>query len=52
MPPAAFSVLGNRVLLCMEICKELRYNFDIESVWKVKIMQKKIYTVRFIEIAI
>ena len=31
MPPAAFSVCENRVLLCMEICKELRYNFDVES---------------------
>ena len=38
--------------MCMEMCKEMRYNFDVENVWKVKIMQKKIYTVRFIEIVI
>lgn len=37
MPPAAFSVRGNRVLLCMEICKELRYNFDVESKQKIAI---------------
>lgn len=29
MPPVAFSVRGNKVLLCMEICKDLRYNFDV-----------------------
>lgn len=31
MTPAAFSVHGNRMLLCMEICKELRYNFGVGS---------------------
>lgn len=36
----------------MEICEELRYNFDVESIWKFKIMQKKIYAVRFIEVVI
>lgn len=30
MPPAAFSVHGNKVaVLCMEICKEMRYNFNV-----------------------
>lgn len=28
--PAVF-VYRNRMLLCMEICEELRYNFDVES---------------------
>ncbi len=28
MPPAVFSVCGNRMILRMEICEELRYNFD------------------------
>lgn len=37
MPLAAFSVRGNRMLLCMEICKELRYNFDVERGWKIRI---------------
>ena len=31
MLSAVFSVRGNRVLLCMEICEKLRYNFDAES---------------------
>ncbi len=26
---------GNRVLLCMEICEELRYNFDVVSDQKI-----------------
>lgn len=30
MPPTAFSVRGNRMILRMEICEELRYNFDVE----------------------
>lgn len=33
MPPAAFSMRGNSLsnksIVCMEICKGLRYNFDI-----------------------
>lgn len=40
------------MLVCMEISKGLRYNFNVESVWKVKIMQKKIYIVHFIEVVI
>lgn len=31
MPLTAFSVRGNRMLPCMEICKELRYNFGVGS---------------------
>ena len=49
---SAFSVRGNKMLLYMEICEELRYNFDADSIWRVKIMQKKIYDVRFIEVVI
>ena len=40
------------MLVCMEINKGLSYNFNVESVWKVKIMQKKIYIVHFIEVVI
>ena len=31
MPPAVFYMCENRVLWYMKICKELRYNFDVES---------------------
>ena len=32
--PVRFFVRRNRMLLCMEICEELRYNFDTGSVWQ------------------
>lgn len=41
MPPAAFFMNGNRVLLCMEICKKLRYNFDVRNGWKTGIWRQE-----------
>lgn len=35
-----FSVHGNKMLLLMEICERLRYNFDVRSVCQIGILDK------------
>ena len=35
-----FFVQGNSMLLCMEICKEVRYNFDTGRERQIKIYKK------------
>lgn len=42
---ADFSVRGNRVLLCMEICEELRYNLDVGGDQRIRICRKLIWLI-------
>lgn len=35
------------MLVCMEICKELKYNFNVESVWHQDLLKMKYIKVKY-----